>query len=274
VATLPFQTIRVLDVEQVAARDMDVHDRERLRAQLRRLARCRTGQRLLRIAVDQRLVVRWAVGEELVRPGGRAGGYYRSRARLLVLDREVDDDTQLATLAHELQHFVDEVLGWPLGTVQCEVRAQQTAGQVVRQLGLRAAVWGLTATGEVRHPEDIAEQVRAHPMYAFNPEEPPRGDDQLHPLLAAHEVLPPTCTVSSAAGAGGTRVGAVGQVARTAASRAVTAVPTGPVAQAAGAALGAGNPTGFDPNPVSGDRDSEVGRFLLALDARRLATGA
>ncbi|MCB0878522.1 MAG: hypothetical protein KDC46_06025 [Thermoleophilia bacterium] len=271
----PFQTVRVLDTSQLAAASMGSRAREHLRALLRELASCRMGQLLLRHAIDQRLVVRFAEGSELLRNGARAAGFYHGRSRTLVLDDRLARDEQLVTLAHELQHFVDDVLDWPLGTIECEVRAQQTEALVIRQLRLRAHTWGLASNGQLRHPEDIAAKVRAHPLYANNRREPPSSDGRVHPLVEASELLPPMVSTStSAATTGGAmRVGAVAAVVAPNAIAPTGSIGTAAATQAVTSALGAARPTCFDPAPAWVD-DTPVGSFMAALDLNRLACGA
>jgi hypothetical protein len=273
VNALPFQTVHVLDVAQLAGGDMDADATESLRRLLRHLASCRMGQLLLRVAIEQRLVIRFGGRGELTRGSGRAAGMYIADTRTLVIDGTQQHDEQLATLAHELQHFVDSVRGWSLGTVQCEVRAQQSEAQVIRELRLSARTWGLTSAGALRHPEDVANLVREHPLYRGNSEEPPRYDGRVHPLLDAHEVLPPMLSASAAVGSGGMRIGAVTPIANIAATSNASMVPTGGAMQAATSALGAARPTGWDPEPAAFD-DTPIGRFIGAIDATRLATGA
>jgi hypothetical protein len=266
-------TERVLDVASLAGGDMDARATEELRSLLRQLASCRMGQLLLRVAVDHRLTIRYATGDELDWGArGQAAGAYWYGQRLIVLDARVQRDDLLATLAHELQHFVDDVYGWSSGTVQCEVRANQSEALVIRQLGLASHCYGLTDAGAIRHPEDIASRIRERPMYRSNTEEPLRIDGRVHPLLERHEVLPPAMLLARASSGTG-RVGAVGPVL---APANVTAVSTAPAMQAAasGFSPAARQATAWDPTLVGGTDDTPIGRFIGALDARRLATGA
>jgi hypothetical protein len=266
-------TARVLDVTRLTGEDMDEAATGELRSLLRQLATAPMGQKLLRVAVDQRLTIRFATGDELDWGArGRAAGAYWYGQRRIVLDRRAQRDDVLATLAHELQHFVDDVHGWASGTIQCEVRANQSEALVIRQLALDAHCYGLTDAGALRHPEDIATIIRGRPMYRANTEEPLRIDGRVHPLLERHELLPPSLAAQVVTGGSG-RVGAVGAVRTITPVQSTSSVTSGPVLQAAVSALGANQPTGWDPTLVSSDEQSPIGRFLGALDAHRLATG-
>jgi hypothetical protein len=264
----------VLDVERLAADDMDERATGELRALLRRLATAPMGQKLLRVAVDQRLTIRFATADVLDwGERGQAAGAYWYGQRLIVLDRHAPHDDLLSTLAHELQHFVDDVFGWASGTIQCEVRANQSEAIVIRQLGLDSRCYGLTDDRALRHPEDIAAIVRGRPMYRANTEEPLRIDGRVHPLLERHEVLPPVLSIAARTSGGLAPVGAVGTIATVAPVQQTHAVTSGPVVQAAVSALGADQPTGWDPALAGAEDHSPIGRFLGALDARRLAAG-
>ncbi|MCW2922419.1 MAG: hypothetical protein JWL76_2293 [Thermoleophilia bacterium] len=264
---------RTLDVASLAAPDMRPHQVAKLRSLLTALAGCTMGQRLLDVAADRHLVFRLATRSELMTSRGPSGGHYASSSRSVVVSSDASRDSQITTMAHELQHFVDHMFGWQIGTVQSEVRAQQTEALVIRQLGLNVGdCWALTASHQFRPPEAIANEVRNHPLYRTYPEEGIRFDGRVHPLLELHEVLPSYVT-SLGRGSDGMRVGAVTHIAGTMSVGAVAGVTTGGVSQAVIAALGSRTPTCWDPEAIALD-DTNVERFLHTLDARRLAMGA
>jgi hypothetical protein len=264
---------RTLDVASLAAPDMRPHEVAKIRSLLTRLANCSMGQRLLDVAVEHRLVFRLATRQELMTSRGPSGGHYDSKDRSVVVSNDASPDWQVTTLAHELQHFVDHMLGWRVGTVQSEVRAQQTEALVIRQLGLNVSdCWALTRHHELRPPEAVADEVRNHPLYRGYPEEGIRHDGRVHPLLELHEVLPAYVTALGTSSSG-MRVGGAVQVTGTTSVGAISTVSTNAVTQAVTSALGARTPTCWDPEAAALD-DTNVERFLHTLDTHRLATGA
>lgn len=261
---------RTLDVAALAAVDQDARQISLLRSMLEQLASCEMGRKLLNVALDHRLTFRFGTARSLRDGRGQFGGMYRSASNVIEVLDGADFEWQVMCLAHELQHFVDHMLGWTVGSVQGEVRARQTEALVIRQLRLRLASWALDAAGELVSPVAIAARVRRHPLYRTNSEELQRYDGRIHPLVDASELMPRGLTVASPSG--GMRIGAIAPVAITSSISPVTRVSTAPVTQAAHAALGARTPTGWDPEAAM--QDTSIEQFLATLDARRLATGA
>jgi hypothetical protein len=208
--TTPAPTVHTLNVADLAGGDMSERDVRELRSLLRHLASCSIGQSLLRVAVERRLVIRLVDLDELDWGArGMVGGYYSSSANLIAIAKRAGRDQQLSTLAHELQHFVDHSYGWSLGTVQCEVRANQTEALAIQQLALHASCYALTNTRARVHPEAIAETIRGTNLYRYNTEEPPRADGRVHPLVEASVLMPPAVLYAAGLGGGAGPIGAV-----------------------------------------------------------------
>ena len=161
-------------------------------AMLRRLARSTMGKRLLEVALTNDLRLTYASRLRLWYPGrGVAGAQYCTGRSLIRVGRGHPADVQIALLAHELQHFCDEVLGWGLGwSIDSEVRAEQSAGLVITELGLHAGSHALDGGGALRARPAIATSLRTRRMYADYAAESPRMDGRLHPLATNEELQP------------------------------------------------------------------------------------
>jgi hypothetical protein len=181
---------RTLDVQRIADPAMSSCDVAALTALLRRLSCSMMGKRLLEVALGHELQISFATTWSLWRPGrGMTSAQYAPGRRRIRLGRRHPADVQLAALAHELQHFCDEVLGWGQGwSIDSEVRAQQSEALVIRELGLDARSHSLDAQGRLRTRADLSARLRALRMYADHREERPRRDGTLHPLASNDEL--------------------------------------------------------------------------------------
>lgn len=180
---------RVLDVGRLASAAMRPADRADLHASLLALASCELGTRLLVVALDHDLEIAFA-GHGILRGflGAAAGRYEVGRHRI-TLARGAGRDELTSILAHELQHFADHMLGWPLDTIACEVRAYQTQALVVLELWLRVGCHGLSEQRALRSREQLVEVLRGRPRYRSMPEGPATRGGRLHSVLDDEELL-------------------------------------------------------------------------------------
>jgi hypothetical protein len=209
-------TRHVLDVSTVVGEDMDEEQVDRVRKMLKRLATTSLGSQLLILASRNRVTIRIAPDRELRLEGrGIMGGLWLPAEREIRLRDVPDDNAMLTILAHEFQHFADNMLGWGSGNIDSEVRANQTESIIARELGVPDRSEARGPDGELDAPVAIAERLRRHKVYEFYKREPPRPDGRLHPLLTNAQLLP-SSSPAMVPGGGGTgaigRVGAVGPV--------------------------------------------------------------
>jgi hypothetical protein len=164
--------IVVLRLDDVVG-DMSSAEREVLHAQLVRIAGTPTGSRLLRFAIDHRVTIRFGEEDELRLPNrSLALGLYMSAGRTIVLSRPQPEKGRLeATIAHELQHFADDVMGFQLGTIQSEARASLAEAKLCAELGIESRSIATGVHGELRTFEQVESALRAHPFYGGLPEE-------------------------------------------------------------------------------------------------------
>jgi hypothetical protein len=185
-----YLSTRTLDVQRITAPSMSETDVEAMAALLRRLSYSTMGKRLLEVALVHELQLSFASSWSLWRPArGMRSAQYSPGRRRVRLGRSHPVDVQLAALAHELQHFCDEVLGWGQGwTIDSEVRAQQSEALVIRELGLAVRSHSLDEHRRLLPRAALATRLRALRMYADHLDERPRPNGALHPLASNEEL--------------------------------------------------------------------------------------
>ena len=181
---------RILDVRECVDPRMSAREVAAMTQLVRRLARSSVGKRLLEVALTSNVRFSYASSLQLWFPGrGVAIAQYRPGRKHICIGRRHAPDLQLVALAHELQHFCDEVLGWDQGSsIQSEVRANQSEAIVAIELGLCVPSRAVTSDMQLISPHAIAAELRASRFYAHLADELPRLNGRIHSVLSNDEL--------------------------------------------------------------------------------------